>query len=82
MKNSIARKPAALLAIALSLASQLAQAQGSLKIPMSADRWTTTAGTVNFVDYLGKPSIELKAGNYKQHIPSGAAALKRSKVAK
>jgi hypothetical protein len=43
---------------------------------MSADRWTTTAGTVNFVEYMGKPSIELKAGNYKEHIPSGAATLK------
>jgi hypothetical protein len=78
MKNSIARKPAALLAIALFLpvGSQLARAEGPLNIPMSADRWTTTAGTVNFVEYMGKPSIELKAGNYKEHIPSGAATLK------
>jgi hypothetical protein len=78
MHNSIARKPVALLAIALFLpiASQLARAEGPLKIPMNADRWTTTAGTVNFVEYMGKPSIELKAGNYKEHIPSGAAALK------
>jgi hypothetical protein len=78
MQNSIARKPAALLAFALflSIASQLARAEGPLKIPMSADRWTTTAGAVNFVEYEGKPSIELKAGNYKQHIQSGAVALK------
>jgi hypothetical protein len=78
MQNSIAGKTAALLAIALFLpiGSQLARAEGPLKIPMSADRWTTTAGTVNFLEYMGKPSIELKAGNYKQHIPSGAATLK------
>jgi hypothetical protein len=43
---------------------------------MTADRWTTTAGTVNFIDYMGKPSMELKAGNYAQHIQSGAAVLK------
>lgn len=42
---------------------------------MTAGRWTTTAGTVNFVDYMGKPSMELKAGNYAQHIQSGAATL-------
>jgi hypothetical protein len=78
MQNSTARKPATLLAIALFLpiASQLARAEGQLKIPMSADRWTTTAGTVNFVEYMGKPSIELKVGDYKQHIQSGAATLK------
>jgi hypothetical protein len=78
MKNSIALKHAASFAIALFLpiGSQWAGAEGPLKIPMSADRWTTTAGTVNFVEYMGKSSIELKAGNYKQHIPSGAASLK------
>src|SRR5580698_1996028 len=78
MKDSIARKPAALLAFALSLsiASQLAHAEGPLKISMTADRWTTTAGAVNFIDYKGKPSIELKAGNYKEHIKSGAVTLK------
>jgi hypothetical protein len=76
MQNSLARKSAALLALFLPIGSQLARAEGPLKIPMSADRWTTTAGTVNFVDYMGKPSIELKAGNYKEHIPSGAATLK------
>jgi hypothetical protein len=76
MQNSIARKSAALLALFLPIGSLLARAEGPLKIPMSADRWTTTAGTVNFVEYMGKPSIELKAGNYKEHIPSGAATLK------
>jgi hypothetical protein len=76
MQNSTARKSAALLALFLPIGSQLARAEGPLKIPMSADRWTTTAGTVNFVEYMGKPSIELKAGNYKEHIPSGAATLK------
>jgi len=76
MQNSLVRKSAALLALLLPIGSQLARAEGPLKIPMSADRWSTVAGTVNFVEYMGKPSIELKAGNYKEHIPSGAAALK------
>lgn len=66
-----------LLAIVLFLVngSRLARAAEPVKIPMTADRWTTTAGTVNFVEYMGKPSIELKAGNYAQHIQSGAAVL-------
>lgn len=76
MQNSLARKSAAFLALFLPLGSQLARAEGPLKIPMSADRWTTMAGTVNYVEYMGKPSIELKAGNYKEHIPSGAVVLK------
>jgi len=46
-----------------------------MKIPMTADRWKTTAGTVNFVDYMGKPSVELKPGNFAQHIKSGAVTL-------
>ncbi len=75
--GNAAWKRVALLAICLSLlmVSRQAKAAESVKIPMSADRWSTTAGTVNFVEYMGKPSIELKAGNYAQHIPSGAATL-------
>jgi hypothetical protein len=67
-----------LLAIVLFLVngSRLARAAEPVKIPMTADRWTTMAGTVNFVEYMGKPSIELKSGNYAQHIQSGAAVLK------
>jgi len=42
---------------------------------MTADRWTTSAGTVNFIEFNGKSSIELKQGNYAQHIQSGAALL-------
>jgi hypothetical protein len=68
---------AALLAMGLCLllASQSARAAEPVNIPMTADRWTTTAGTVNFIEYMGKPSIELKAGNYAQHIKTGAALL-------
>jgi hypothetical protein len=68
---------AALIVLGQSLlgAAQLARAAEAVKIPMSADRWTTTAGTVNFIEYMGKSSIELKAGNYAQHIKSGAAVL-------
>jgi hypothetical protein len=56
--------------------SQTAQAAEPVKIPMTADRWTTLAGTVNFVEHLGKPSIELQPGDYKKGIPSGMASLK------
>jgi hypothetical protein len=63
------------LSLSMLMASCLAQVVEQVTIPMTADRWTPTAGTVNFVEFKGKPSIELKAGNYAQHIPSGAAAL-------
>ena len=43
---------------------------------MTAGRWTTVAGTVNFVEHMGKPSIELQPGDYRKGIPSGMAALK------
>jgi hypothetical protein len=52
-----------------------AQAMEPVKIPMTENRWTTTAGAVNFIEFKGKPSIELKEGNYAQHIRSGAALL-------
>ena len=42
---------------------------------MTADHWTTTAGAVNFIEFDGKSSIELRPGNYAQHIQSGAALL-------
>ena len=47
-----------------------------MKILMTANRWDIAAGVVNFVDYMGKPSIELKAGNFAQHIKSVAVTLK------
>jgi hypothetical protein len=73
------RKPAALLAMGLSLliASKLANAAEAVKVPMTADRWTKAAGTVNFIEYMGKPSIELKAGNYAQPMTSMQSALLR-----
>jgi hypothetical protein len=46
------------------------------KIAMTADRWTTTAGDVAFTQHLGLPAMELKPGNYAQHIASGEAVLK------
>jgi hypothetical protein len=61
--------------VLLWMALPLAHAAEPATIPMTSDRWTATAGTVNFVDYMGKPSIELKAGNYAQHVPTGAAVL-------
>lgn len=56
--------------------SRTAQAAEPGKIPMTADRWTTLAGTVNFVEHQGKPSIELQPGDYKKGIPAGMASLK------
>jgi hypothetical protein len=60
----------------LAIASQPARAAEPMKIPMTADRWTTLAGTVNFVEHLGKPSIELPPGDFRKGIPSGIASLK------
>jgi hypothetical protein len=75
-RNSV-RKLDALFAISFFLlnAAYRAQAAEPVKIPMTADRWNTTAGTVNFVEYMGKPSIELKAGNFAQHLKSGSVLL-------
>lgn len=42
---------------------------------MTADHWTTAAGNVQFVEHLGSASIDLKPGNYAQHIASGEAVL-------
>jgi hypothetical protein len=60
----------------LAVASQPARAAEPMKIPMTADRWNTVAGTVNFVEHLGKPSIELPPGDFRKGIPSGMASLK------
>ena len=78
MLKHLVRKIAALLIAGLSLAiaSQPARAAEPVKIPMTADRWTTVAGTVNFVEHMGKPSIELQPGDYRKGIPSGMASLK------
>jgi hypothetical protein len=75
--TSLTSKLAVILGLTwcLLVASQPVRAGELVKIPMTADRWTTTAGTVNFIEYMGKPSIELKAGNYAQHIQTGAAEL-------
>jgi hypothetical protein len=72
------QKIAALLVAGLSLAIswQPARAAEPVKIPMTAGGWTTVAGTVNFVEHMGKPSIELQPGDYRKGIPSGMASLK------
>jgi hypothetical protein len=59
--------------LGLSAASCAAQ---SVSIPMTADRWTVTAGKADFHDVDGKSAVDLKEGNYAQHIRSGAAVLK------
>jgi hypothetical protein len=70
-------KSISLLALSLSLlsAARPALASETVEIPMTADRWTTTGGAVDFIEYMGKHAIELKPGNYAQHIQSGAAVL-------
>ena len=55
--------------------SYSAHAAEQIKVPMTPDRWTTTAGKVDFISFMGKPSIELKAGNYAEHVPSGEAMI-------
>lgn len=65
----------------LAAATCAAQGMGSggsapMAIPMTADRWAITAGKVEFHDADGKAAIDLKAGNYAEHIQTGAALLK------
>ncbi|ADV83542.1 hypothetical protein [Terriglobus saanensis] len=76
MRNSIASLSQILICFASFTVSASAHAAEQIKVPMTNDRWTTTAGKVDFVEFKGKPSIELKAGNYAQHVPTGAAVLK------
>jgi hypothetical protein len=77
-RRNSARNIAALLVAGLSLVieSQPARAAEPVKIPMTADRWTTVAGTVNFVEHMEKASVELQPGDYRKGIPSGMASLK------
>jgi len=72
-----AQKIASLLiaGMPLVIASQPARAAEPVKIPMTAGSWKTLAGTVNFVEHMGKPSIELQPGDYRKGVPSGMAAL-------
>jgi hypothetical protein len=65
-----------LAGLALVVAAQPASGGEPQKIPMTAERWTVVAGTVNFVEHLGKPAIEAKAGDYGKRIPTGLALLK------
>ena len=60
----------------LAIAPLTARAAPPVQVSMSADRWTTVAGNVDFVEHMGKPAIELKVGDYKKHIPSGVVSLK------
>jgi hypothetical protein len=68
----------AVCAAAFCFAIALTFARGAEpeKIPMTPDRWTTLGGNLDFVEHMGQPSIELKAGDYKKGIPSGMASLK------
>ncbi len=63
-------------ALYLAIASYEALAGEPVQISMTADRWTTVLGDVKFVEHMGKPSIELKEGDYKKGIPEGVASLK------
>jgi hypothetical protein len=57
---------------------QTARGADPLKVPMTADRWTTTAGTVEFVEHLGIPSMELKPGNYASAHRIGRGGAERN----
>lgn len=46
-----------------------------VKPAMTASHWTVSQGGVEFVQHLGVDAIELKAGNYAQHIKTGEAVL-------
>jgi len=69
---------AALLAMRsyLAAASSPLSAIEPIQISMTPDHWTTVSGPVNFVEHMGKPSIELQPGDYKKGVPEGGAALK------
>jgi len=64
------------LAAALCLWLHGARASERVQISITPDHWTTIAGTVNFVEHMGKPSIELQAGDFRRGIPTGVAMLK------
>ena len=78
LRRHLAHRTQALCAAALCLAiaSHAVRAAEPVQISMTADRWTTVLGNVDFVEHMGKPSIELKAGDYKKGIRSGLASLK------
>ena len=62
------------LGLCLLPASQSARATESLKIALTASQWTTVSG-VEFGPHKGFDAIELKPGNYAQHIKTGEAVL-------
>lgn len=62
--------------LCLLSAVQLVRGNEPIQIPITAERWTTVMGNVKFVEHMGKPSIDLEAGDYKKGIRSGAASLK------
>lgn len=72
---SVATRFAVAASVLLLAMFSLACTAEQTNIPMTSDRWTTTAGVVNFIDYKGTPAIELKAGNYAQHVRTGAVLL-------
>ena len=68
-------------ALYLAIAAYPVHAAEPEQIPMRADRWTTVLGNVNFVEHMGKPSIELLGGDYmnsrwRSRITSTAGASK------
>jgi hypothetical protein len=67
--------------IGLAAAPGMGQGMGSgmsapVTIPMTGDRWTVAAGKVEFHEVDGKLAVDLKAGNYAEHIKSGVVVLK------
>lgn len=64
------------VALFLVLGWQTGTAQQPVEIPMSSDHWTTVMGNLKFVDHMGKPAMELQAGDYQKGIPEGVASVK------
>jgi hypothetical protein len=58
-----------------ALAPAAANSAGPIKAPLTPDRWNLI-GDAGFTTRDGQPVIELKAGNYAQHIRTGVAELK------
>lgn len=62
------------LALIAGVAPCLTRAAEPIKIPMTPDRWTVT-GEGGFSIHDGQPVLELKPGNYAQHLHTGNAVL-------
>ena len=75
VRRSFAPFGLSLVALCLLLALERIGSAETVKPPMTAGNWTVTQGGVEFARHKGVDAIELKAGNYAQHIKTGEAVL-------